>query len=179
LLHGLMKQDNSLAKIPFASGGALMNEGSTTDLGSFLGGPVYAIAPVGDPSQSGTNGQIFLGDYDATYDDSPTPYSASAYDCTNILIQAIQKALDDGIEAPTNTDDQQNAQKFRQKVIDELHSSSFSSQGVTGVYSFDRNSDTTNPTVSIYQLSNDHWYLKKMETYLSKDTSWHLKYISQ
>jgi ABC-type branched-subunit amino acid transport system substrate-binding protein len=184
-LYAAMQQYPVLAMKPFAAGEAIVGESSTKMLANSSGGPVYAIAPVGDPGQA-TNGPGFIANYNLTFSASPTPYSASGYDCANILIQAIESVLAAGIKPPLYTNDQAAAKKFRQSIIDELHSSSFSYMGVTGTYSFNGNAGTTNPAVSIYRLGRDttnevvtssnNWHLMEMETY--GKNGWQLNYSS-
>jgi len=192
LLHGLMKLSKGLAMTPFASGAGIMAEPSA-NLRSSPGDLVYAIVPVGDPvgdPSQAPAGLDFLQSYNHSYPPGTlSPYSASSYDCANILIQAIENALKAGVTPPLNKDDQATAKKFRQRVIDELHRPSFSYTGVTGVYSFNGNADPTNPSVSIYRLgetinpatpthqfSDNRWQLMQMET-RGKD-GWQLKYSS-
>ncbi len=68
-----------------------------------------------------------------------------------ILLAAIKAAIAGGAKAPTSSSDSATAQTFRQAVIDQVAKTDYT--GVTGHQSFDANGDTTNKTVSIYQLA--------------------------
>jgi branched-chain amino acid transport system substrate-binding protein len=82
-------------------------------------------------------------------------YSANAYDATNILIQAIRKALFAGAVNPADSADAAGAKTFRQAVIDQIAGINYN--GVTGHTTFDRNGDTTNRIISVYQLGASDW----------------------
>ena len=82
-------------------------------------------------------------------------YSANAYDATNILIQAIRKALFAGAVNPMDSADAAGAKTFRQAVIDQIARINYN--GVTGHTTFDRNGDTTNRIISVYQLGASDW----------------------
>jgi len=68
-----------------------------------------------------------------------------------IIIQAIKNAIAASAKPPTSSSDSATAQTFRQAVIDQVAKTDYN--GVTGHQSFDANGDTTNKTVSIYQLA--------------------------
>ncbi len=53
----------------------------------------------------------------STFTDPLNVYSAAAYDCANILIQAIKTALANGAHTPANSGDLAGAKAFRQAVI--------------------------------------------------------------
>jgi ABC-type branched-subunit amino acid transport system substrate-binding protein len=116
--------------------------------------PVYATAPIQDPAHSGTKeGSNFQNDYAASGYGDYRPYAASAYAATMLLIQAIRTTLQDsGVSTPHGVQDQDGAKKFRQAVLKVLADPSFTYTGITGKHRFDTNGDTTNHTVSFYQL---------------------------
>jgi branched-chain amino acid transport system substrate-binding protein len=76
------------------------------------------------------------GDYGA--------YTMLAYDATGILIQAIRKALDDGLSP-------RDVARFREAVRANVAATT-GYVGVVGTTSFDQNGDTTLRVVSIYQV---------------------------
>jgi branched-chain amino acid transport system substrate-binding protein len=76
------------------------------------------------------------GDYGA--------YTMLAYDATGILIQAIRKALDDGLSP-------RDVAQFREAVRANVAATT-GYVGVVGATSFDQNGDTTLKVVSIYQV---------------------------
>ncbi len=80
-------------------------------------------------------------------------FSASSYDSTWIVLNAIKAALQAGAKPPVDANDVSTATAFRQSVIDQVAHTSY--MGATGVQSFDINGDTTNKNVSIYQLVID------------------------
>jgi ABC-type branched-subunit amino acid transport system substrate-binding protein len=67
-----------------------------------------------------------------------------------ILIQAIQNALQKGALTPQGPQDHAGATRFRQAVLQALSHLRYS--GATGDQHFDANGDTTNQTISLYQL---------------------------
>src|SRR6202040_3333751 len=79
-------------------------------------------------------------------------YSANAYDCMNILIQAIKSALASGAKTPQNSGDAAGAKAFRQAVIDALKKTDYT--GPTGHHTFDANGDTTNKVISIFLIQD-------------------------
>ena len=97
--------------------------------------------------------QTFITQFKSTYGASAYgAYSASAYDCMNILIQAVKTALANGAKTPQNSSDAAGAKTFRQAVINAIQGISF--DGVTGHQSFDANGDTTDKVISVYQLAD-------------------------
>jgi branched-chain amino acid transport system substrate-binding protein len=114
------------------------------------GGPAYGTVAVVDTttSQSAAN---FRSQYTAIYGNNLNVYSAAAYDCANILIQAIKTALANGAKAPQNSSDATGAKAFRQAVITAIQGISY--DGITGHQAFDSNGDTTDKIISIYKLA--------------------------
>jgi branched-chain amino acid transport system substrate-binding protein len=78
-------------------------------------------------------------------------YSANSYDATNILIQAIKRAIAGGAVAPKNDNDTDTAKAFRAAVIAQLKTTDYT--GVIGHTTFDANGDTTNKWISLYKLA--------------------------
>ena len=87
----------------------------------------------------------------AVYGNNLNVYSAAAYDCTNILIQAVKAALASGAKAPQSSGDSATGKSFRTAVINAVKNTSW--DGVTGHQAFDSNGDTTNKAISIYKLA--------------------------
>jgi branched-chain amino acid transport system substrate-binding protein len=81
-----------------------------------------------------------------------TEYTFAAYDCAQILIAAIQRAIDlNGGGIPN-----------RRQVLDQVARIHFA--GVTGTYSFDKYGDAISPLMSVYQVMNGQWkYLSKID----------------
>jgi branched-chain amino acid transport system substrate-binding protein len=85
-------------------------------------------------------GKQFITDYKAAFNDDPGAYSASAFDATNIIIQAIKTA----------------GKKDREAVRAAIAATK-DYKGVLGTTGFDENGDTTNRWVSIYQVKGGKW----------------------
>lgn len=132
--------------------------------------PTLTVAPVW-----GTTGSIdvaslpaaqaFVTAYQKAYG-TLGAYSANAFDCTNILIQAIKRALGTGATVPTSSADTKGGTAFRTAVIAALKLTDYT--GPTGHHTFDSNGDTTNKVVSVFQLMNNKnpcdatcWVLQK------------------
>jgi branched-chain amino acid transport system substrate-binding protein len=81
-----------------------------------------------------------------------TEYTFAAYDCAQILIAAIQRAVElNGGGIPN-----------RRQVLDEVARIQFT--GLTGTYSFDKYGDAVSPLMSVYQVVNGQWkYLSKID----------------
>jgi branched-chain amino acid transport system substrate-binding protein len=104
------------------------------------GGQAYITVASPDPSKIPA-AQQFIKDYTATYHASVGPYSPTAFDAMNVLIQAIKKALST-TPAAKNANDTAGGMAFRQAVINALKQTDYN--GVTGHTTFDANGDTTN-----------------------------------
>jgi len=149
LIRQQMQQIAGLQNTPFGGGDGIVTPNFASTIG-LRGGPVYGSIAVVDDSQN-PSVQTFLSQYKAAYGDSINISSAAGYDCANILIQAIKKALANGTHTPKNSSDAAGARLFRQAVINAIQGISFN--GVTGHHSFDGNGDTTNKVISIYKLA--------------------------
>jgi branched-chain amino acid transport system substrate-binding protein len=114
-------------------------------------GPVFGTVAVIDTSKNPA-AQTFVTQYNKVYS-TINVYSAASYDCANILIQAIKTALANGAHTPQNSSDAAGAKTFRQAVINAVQNISF--DGVTGHQAFDKNGDTTDRIISIYQVGNN------------------------
>jgi branched-chain amino acid transport system substrate-binding protein len=145
-----MGQIPSLANLPFAGGDGIVTPSFASTIG-LKGGPIYGTVAVVDTTVSPA-AQNFRNQYDAIYGAANlNVYSAAAYDCANIMIQAIKTAMANGAKAPTNSSDSATAKTFRQAVINAIQNISW--DGITGHQSFDSNGDTTNKVISLYQLA--------------------------
>jgi branched-chain amino acid transport system substrate-binding protein len=114
------------------------------------GGPAYGTVAVVDTTTN-ASAAAFRSQFTAVYGNDFNVYSAAAYDCANILIQAIKTALAHGAHTPRNSDDAAGAKSFRQAVINAIQNTSY--DGITGHQAFDANGDTTNKIISIYKLA--------------------------
>jgi len=138
----------TLKNTPFAGGDGIQDISFAKAVG-FSGGGIYATVAAPDPTKI-PSAQQFITDYKAAYGDVG-PYSATAYDAMNVLIQAVKTALTK-THTPKDSGDTEQATTFRQAVIDALAATSY--DGVTGHTGFDENGDTTNKIFTIYAVAD-------------------------
>ena len=143
-----MANINGLQNIPYAGGDGIVTPTFATTIGT-SGAASYGTVAVVDTSQNPA-AATFKQQYSAAFTDPINVYSAAAYDCANILIQAIKTALANGAHTPTDSSDAAGAKAFRQAVINAIQNINFT--GVTGHQSFDSNGDTTDKIITIYKL---------------------------
>ncbi len=147
LIRQQMGQVAALKNTPLGGGDGIVTPTFASTIG-IPPGPVFGTVAVIDTSKNPA-AKDFVSKYNAVYS-TINVYSAAAYDCANILIQAIKTALANGAHTPQNSSDAAGAKVFRQAVIDAIQNISF--DGVTGHQAFDKNGDTTDKIISIYQL---------------------------
>ncbi len=152
LIRQQMLQVPSLKSLPLGGGDGIITPSFASTIGTSSGGPVYGTVAVVDTTTV-PSAAAFRTKYASTFTDPLNVYSAAAYDCANILIQAIKTALANGAHTPANSGDQAGAKAFRQAVINAIQGTSL--DGITGHQAFDSNGDTTNKFISIYQLANN------------------------
>ena len=152
LIRQQMLQVPSLKNLPLGGGDGIITPSFASTIGTSSGGPVYGTVAVVDTTTVPT-AAAFRTKFASTFTDPLNVYSAAAYDCANILIQAIKTALANGAHTPANSGDQAGAKAFRQAVINAIQGTSL--DGITGHQAFDSNGDTTNKFISIYQLANN------------------------
>jgi len=150
LIRQQMQQIPTLQSTPFAGTDGIVTHSFASTIGT-SGGPVYGTIAIEDTTTI-PSASSFRAKYRAAYGDTLNVYSAAAYDCANILIQAIKTALARGAHAPRDLSDATGARAFRQAVISAVQGISY--YGVTGHQSFDQNGDTTNKALTIYQLAD-------------------------
>lgn len=149
LIRQQMQQVPTLKNTPFAGGDGLVTPSFATTIG-LTGGPVYGTVATVDITKNPAAAS-FIQQYQAAYG-TLGAYSAAAYDCANIMIQAIKGALASGAQTPQNSGDAAGAKTFRQAVINAMMKVDY--QGLTGHHTFDKNGDTTNKIITIFQLAN-------------------------
>jgi branched-chain amino acid transport system substrate-binding protein len=150
LIRQQMRQVPGLQSTAFGGGDGLVTSSFSKNISSNSGGPVYGTTATVDAALA-PSAKTFFQQYTATYGASNFgAYSAAAYDCANIIIQAIKTALANGAHTPQNSSDTAGAKAFRQAVINAIQNISF--DGVLGHQSFDANGDTTNRVITIYKL---------------------------
>jgi branched-chain amino acid transport system substrate-binding protein len=148
-----------MSNIPLVGGDGI-NDGSAATASSFLNiagadgdmntySTVAAIHDIPNPTK-------FSGDYKAKFNTDPGAYSAPAYACTQIFLQAL-KAVGTGV-----TDLATLREKVRAYVADTANKY----DTVLGTVGFDANGDTTQHTISYYQFdatSKDWKFLKQRD----------------
>ncbi|MDQ2903728.1 MAG: branched-chain amino acid ABC transporter substrate-binding protein [Ktedonobacteraceae bacterium] len=161
LIRQQMSQVPSLKGITFAGGDGLVTPTFASTVGK-PSAPVFATVAVVDTTVS-SEAASFRQKYSQTYS-SLNVYSAAAYDCMKILINAIGVAIKNGAKVPADSNDGATAKTFRQAVIDAIAKTDYN--GVTGHHTFDQNGDTTNRFISVYSLDlnaqgKPDWLYKK------------------
>ncbi|TME01540.1 MAG: branched-chain amino acid ABC transporter substrate-binding protein [Chloroflexi bacterium] len=149
LIRQQMKQVPGLQNLPFSGGDGIVTPSFATTIQP-LGGPSsYGTVAVVDTSKN-PNAATFNQQYKAAFTDPENVYSAAAYDCANILIQAVKKALANGAHTPASSSDTAGGVAFRTAVIAAVQGIQY--DGITGHQSFDTNGDTNLKIISIYKL---------------------------
>jgi branched-chain amino acid transport system substrate-binding protein len=148
-MRKLMVNTPGLEQTPLMGGDSLNTSAFVAAPGAMSGGPVYSTVAVADASKNPA-ATSFTAQYKTSYGPLGA-YSASSYDSTEILLNAIKAVIQAGTKVPANSNDADTARVFRQAVIDQVALTVYS--GITGEQSFDANGDTTNKTITIYQLT--------------------------
>ena len=146
-----MAKTPGLATTPLVGGDGLQTSSFATAIGT-NSVKVYSTVAAVDPTKlpSAAN---FISQFDATYGAKAFgAYSAGGYDCAEILLNAIKAAIAGGAKPAASSSDSEAAKTFRQAVIAAMMKTDYN--GVTGHQSFDANGDTTNKTITVYQLGD-------------------------
>ncbi|HZG92104.1 MAG TPA: branched-chain amino acid ABC transporter substrate-binding protein [Pseudonocardia sp.] len=111
-----------------------------------LGGrPGDLATSIGAPAESLPSAQQFIKDYEAkNYSEEFSAYGALTYDSTNVLIEAVAKAVGDGDYSEDNT---------RPAIIEAVQATEL--EGASGSVSFDEFGDTTNKVLTVYTVEGD------------------------
>ena len=110
---------------------------------------------VGLPIDKLPAGQDFLTAYSKKYPgQDPAAYDAYSYDAANVIISAVVQAAKsvgaDKVTSPTGRDE----------IIKNVAATNL--VGVTGPIAFDKNGDTTNKAITLYQVSGGKWITKAL-----------------
>jgi branched-chain amino acid transport system substrate-binding protein len=150
LIRQQMLQVAGLQTTPLAGGDGIVTSDFASAIPTGKGGPTYGTVATIDAAGV-SSAATFIQQYDAAYGAANFgAYSAAAYDCANLLIQAIKMALASGAKTPQNSSDAAGAVTFRTAVINAIQNIQFT--GVLGPQSFDANGDTTNRVITIYKV---------------------------
>ena len=156
MLRQQMLQVPALKQTPMVAGDGTQTSAFATTIGAYKsdgsnGGPVFTS--VASVHLSGNAASKFTSDYAAAFGASNiSAYSAGAYDCAMVMIQAAKTVLASGVKAPKNSGDSAQGTVFRQAMVNAIQHISYN--GVTGHISFDANGDTTSRIISIYTIAN-------------------------
>ncbi len=146
-----MAKTPGLATTPLVGGDGLQTSSFATAIGT-NGVKVYSTVAAVDPTQL-PSAATFLKQYNTTYGQKAYgAYSAGGYDCAEILLNAIKAAIQGGAKPATSSSDSDTGKTFRQAVIAAIAKTDYN--GVTGHQSFDANGDTTDKTITVYQLAD-------------------------
>jgi branched-chain amino acid transport system substrate-binding protein len=85
-------------------------------------------------------GQQFVQEYESQYDDDIQPYTAYAYEAANVMLDAIERASEEG-------------EVTREAVVQQIFATE-DYNGVLGTWSFDEDGDTTLTELSVQRVEN-------------------------
>ncbi|HLZ81235.1 MAG TPA: branched-chain amino acid ABC transporter substrate-binding protein [Ktedonobacteraceae bacterium] len=152
LFRQQFNQVPGLKNTPMGGGDGIVTGDFAKTVAPLKGGAVYGTIGSVDVT-SLPSAQAFVNAYKAVSSYGQLgAYSANAYDCMNILIQAIKNAISGGATTPKDSGDAAGAKTFRQAVIDQIKKTDYT--GPTGHHTFDANGDTTNKVISVFLLTN-------------------------
>ncbi len=153
LIRQQMQQVATLKNTPMVAGDGTQTSAFARTIGN-TGGPVFTSVASVNAAALGGPSQAFISAFGAKYGaNNISSYSAGAYDCAKIIMQAVKTAIGKGVNTPKDSSDAAQAKTFRQAVIDAIQSTDYT--GVTGHHTFDKNGDTTNKVISIYTIADN------------------------
>lgn len=105
---------------------------------------------VGLPTDKAPGGAKFLADFKVAFPtEAPAAYDAYSYDAANVIIKAvIAVAKSMGADKVATTEG-------KKAIIAEVAKTDF--EGVTGKVQFDKNGDTTNKAITVYEVQAGKW----------------------
>jgi branched-chain amino acid transport system substrate-binding protein len=131
-----------LPQVYFLGGDGLLDPSCTSDAKNAADGMIATIAQ-GRPSTDPQAKKVVDGYMRTGWPE--TPYTYASFDCAEILMDAIERAMNgNGGRLPS-----------RSQVIQALTTTQF--QGVTGSWSFDGHGDATAPAISFYRVQHGSW----------------------
>jgi len=133
-LYNAMK-DTGYADTAFAASATIMRGGLAD---ASARGDIYAASPYNFEHSEEYN--KFFASYKTKYRNEPTPYSASAYDTTRILLKSIEKAMQFHNPPVATLDILSQAGPFRTTIINNLrrvNNGGIDYTGITGTYHFE------------------------------------------
>jgi len=153
LIRQQMEQIAALKNTPMVAGDGTQTSAFARTIGN-SGGPVFTSVAAVNAAALGGPSKAFIDAFSAKYGaNNISSYSAGAYDCAKIIMQAVKTAIGKGVNTPKDSGDAAQAKVFRQAVIDAIQATDYT--GVTGHHTFDKNGDTTNRVISIYTIADN------------------------
>ncbi len=145
---GLLRKQTAAAGITrFLGDDGMIGQQFLTDAGTAAEGAQAATAPNTLALPSALQ---FGQQYRLRYGQNAGPYATYAYDCMNILLNAVHDVLvADGATPPTSL------KTFRSQVVARVRATDY--RGTIGETRFDANGDTRNTTFAIYVVRNGAW----------------------
>ncbi|MGO8949385.1 MAG: branched-chain amino acid ABC transporter substrate-binding protein [Ktedonobacterales bacterium] len=145
---------------PLLGGDGIANDPAWLTTAQEGAGDTYGTIAAPDVSAlTSRRAQAFVSAYEAYIagkpDNTLTPYSVMAYDAANTLIQALTMAIKQGAGRPLSY--------FRAQTGQDLASSSYQYDGITGDISFDEHGDNSGQRIfSVYEVRGSsasayHW----------------------
>lgn len=133
--------DAGLGGLPFIGGDGIADQQFIAVAGKRADGTYYTVAAPNALKLPAA--RQFVKDYQNRFHQSMGPYSANAYAAAQVLIAAIEKAIEEnGGKLPT-----------RMQVLQAVAQTS-SLKTPIGPISFDKQGDLTSPVLSLYQIRN-------------------------
>jgi branched-chain amino acid transport system substrate-binding protein len=99
-------------------------------------------------SELSAEGQEFVETYESKYDDQIQPYTAYAYEAANVMLDAIERASENG-------------EVSRETVLQEIFATE-DYEGVLGTWSFDEDGDTTLTELSVQTVEGGEFTLDRV-----------------
>ena len=99
-------------------------------------------------SELSAEGQEFVETYESKYDDQIQPYTAYAYEAANVMLDAIERASENG-------------EVSRETVLQEIFATE-DYEGVLGTWSFDEDGDTTLTELSVQTVEDGEFTLDRV-----------------
>jgi branched-chain amino acid transport system substrate-binding protein len=144
--------DSGLGSIAYFGADGIRNDQFLTDAGSAADDSYATVAAVNADKIPAA--QAFLKSYQAQFGQPVGSYSASGYVAAMTLIDAIATIMKaNGGHVP-----------LREDVLTQLRSGSRHTS-IIGEFSFDKDGDTTNKIISIYEVRNGRWVFLTQKNY--------------
>jgi branched-chain amino acid transport system substrate-binding protein len=99
-------------------------------------------------SELSAEGQEFVETYESKYDDQIQPYTAYAYEAANVMLDAIERASENG-------------EVSRETVLQEIFATE-DYEGVLGTWSFDEDGDTTLTELSVQTVEDGEFTVDRV-----------------